>query len=196
MALEDMGIMRGIPGVTTLEPVDNVMLENLIRQVKDLYGVFYIRLLRKATTAIYEQGSEFEIGKGVLLRDGTDVTLFASGVLVADTLRAAGLLAERGISARVVNLFTWKPIDEALIVRCAEETGAAVSVENHSVINGLGSAIAEVLAENVPVPLERVGAQNRFGEVGPQDYLKKTFGMTAEDIADKAGKAVSRKKRK
>jgi len=196
MALEDMGILRGIPGVTVLEPTDNVMLENLIRQIKDLYGVFYIRLLRKQTMVIYEEGSQFEIGKGVLLRGGSDVTLFVSGVLVADTLQAAKLLEQDGISARVVNLFTWKPIDADLIERCAAETGAAVSVENHSVCNGLGSAIAEVLAERAPIPLERVGAQGRFGEVGPQDYLRKVFGMTAEDIAKKARKAIGRKQDK
>jgi transketolase len=121
------------------------------------------------------------------------VTLIASGCLVSDTLDAAQQLSEQGISARVVNIFTWKPIDTELIVRCAKETGAIVTVENHNIIGGLGSAVAEVLAENAPTVMERIGSQDRFGEVGQVDYLKKAFGMTAEDIAEKAKKAFGRK---
>jgi transketolase len=193
MPFEDMALMRAIPGATLLEPVDNVMLENLLRQVKDRYGLYYIRLLRKEPVMIFEPGSTFEIGKGVVLRDGQDVTLIASGCLVGDTLDAAQQLSEQGISARVVNIFTWKPIDTELIVRCAKETGAIVTVENHNIIGGLGGAVAEVLAENAPAVMERIGSQDRFGEVGQVDYLKKAFGMTAEDIAEKAKKALGRK---
>ncbi len=193
MPFEDMALLRTIPGATVLEPTDGVMLENLLRQVKDLYGVFYIRLLRKEPVMIYEPGSTFEIGKGVVLRDGTDVTLISSGFLLPDTLEAAELLQKRGIRARVVDMFTWKPIDTELIVKCAKATGAIVTAENHSIIGGLGSAVAEVLVENAPVPMERIGS-DRFGEVGSVDYLKKAFHMTAEDIAAKAEKAVQRKK--
>jgi transketolase len=193
MPFEDMGIMRNIPGVTLLEPTDGAMLADLLQQVKDLYGVFYIRLLRKEPMRIYEAGSTFEIGKGVTLRDGGDVTLITSGYLVSDTLKAADMLGEQGVSARVVNIFTWKPIDTELIVRCAKETGAIVTVENHSIINGLGSAVAEVLAENEPTPLERIGSRDRFGQVGPVDYLQKAYEMTAEDIVKKALKAIERK---
>lgn len=193
MPFEDMGIMRNIPGITVIEPTDGVMLENIMRQIKDIFGVFYIRLLRKEPMRIYEQGSEFEIGKGVTLKQGSEVTLIASGFLTSEAVKAAQSLEESGISARVVNMFTWKPIDKELIVKCANETGAIVTVENHNVINGLGSAVAEVLVENSPVPMERIGSQDRFGQVGSVDYLQKEFQMTADDIVKKAKKAIARK---
>ncbi len=193
MPFEDMGIMRNIPGITIIEPTDGVMLENIMRQVKDMYGVFYIRLLRKEPMTIYEKGCEFEIGKGISLRQGSDVTLIASGFLTSEAIKAAKILEQSGVSTRVVNIFTWKPIDKELIIKCANETGAIVTVENHNIINGLGSAVAEVLAENAPVPLERIGSRDKFGEVGSVDYLQKAFEMTADDIVEKARKAVSRK---
>jgi transketolase len=193
MPFEDMALLRTIPNATILEPADGIMLEDLLRQVKDLYGVFYIRLLRKEPLMIYEPGNTFTIGKGVVLRDGSDVTLIGSGFLLPDTLEAAEILEKQGISARVVDMFTWKPIDKELIVKCANDTGAIVTVENHSIIGGLGSAVAEVLAEHAPAPMERIGS-DRFGEVGPVDYLKKAFHMTADDIAAKAKLAIQRKK--
>ena len=193
MPFEDMGLLRCIPDATIMEPTDCVMLESILRQVKDMYGVFYIRLLRKEPIRIYEQGSEFDIGKGITIRDGSDITLIASGVLVGEALSAAELLEKQGISARVVNIFTWKPIDTDLIVQCARETGAIVTVENHNIINGLGSAVAEVLGENAPTPLGRIGSQDQFGEVGSVDYLIKTFKMTAQDIAAKATEVLKKK---
>ena len=193
MPFEDMALLRSIPGATVIEPTDCVMLENILRQVRDMYGVFYIRLLRKNPVAIYAPGSTFEIGKGVTLRDGSDVTLIASGFLTSEALRAADMLDKEGISARVVNIFTWKPIDEALITQCAQETGAIVTVENHNVIGGLGSAVADMLVRNKPVPAEMIGSQDRFGQVGPVDYLQKEYGMTADDIAGKAKKVIQRK---
>lgn len=193
MPFEDMGIMRNIPGMTVIEPTDSVMLENIMRQVKDMYGVFYIRLLRKEPMKIYEEGSKFKIGKGVTLKDGDDVALITSGFLTSETLKAAETLESEGIKARVVNMFTWKPIDKELIINCANETGAIVTVENHNIINGLGSAVAEVLVENIPVPMERIGSQDKFGEVGSVDYLKKAFEMTAEDIIKKVKKVLARK---
>jgi transketolase len=193
MPFEDMGLMRNVPGITLLEPADSVMLRDILKKIKDMYGVFYIRLLRKEPVRIYEEGSTFEIGKGIVLRDGTDVTLIASGILVSEALSAAEMLRKKGISARVVNIFTWKPIDSQLVLKCAEETGAVVTVENHSIINGLGSAVAEVLAEGFPVPMERVGCRDKFGEVGSVEYLKKAFEMTAEDIAERATIAVQKK---
>lgn len=193
MPFEDMGIMRNIPNLTVIEPTDGVMLQDIIRQVKDMYGVFYIRLLRKEPIRIYEDGSTFEIGKGVLLKDGSDVTLITSGFLTSETLKASELLETEGIKARVINMFTWKPIDKELIINCANETGAIVTVENHNIINGLGSAVAEVLVENVPVPMERIGSQDKFGEVGSVEYLKKTFEMTAEDIIEKTKNILARK---
>ena len=196
MPFEDMGIMRNIPDITILEPVDTVMLKDLIKQTKDRYGVFYIRLLRRNAVKIYEEGSSFEIGKGIELKEGKDVTIIATGIMVNESLKAAEILEEEGILARVVNMFTLKPIDKEIIIRCAEETGALVTAENHSILNGLGSAVAEVLAENIPVPLERVGVKDLYGEVGPVDYLAKRFEMTAEDIVLKVKKVIERKDKK
>ena len=193
MPFEDMGLMRNVPGAIVLEPTDCAMLKDLLRQVKDIYGVCYIRLLRKEPVKIYEDNSSFEIGKGVVLKEGKDLTLVASGYLVSETLKAADLLAKEGISARVADMFTIKPIDRELIEKCARETGCLVTVENHNIIGGLGSAVAEVLAETAPVPMERIGSRDRFGEVGPVDYLIGAFQMTAEDIAKMAIKALKRK---
>ena len=193
MPFEDIGIMRNIPDITILEPVDSVMLRDLIKQTANLYGVFYTRLLRKNAVKIYEEGSTFEIGKGVQLRDGKDVTIIATGIMVDEALKAAEALEVDGISARVLNMFTLKPIDKEAIIKSAEETGAIVTAENHNVINGLGSAVAEVLVENRPVPMERVGVFDRFGEVGPESYLRERFNLTASDIMEKIKKVIARK---
>lgn len=193
MPFEDMGLMRNIPGATIIEPTDSVMLKEIIRQLTGLYGVFYIRLLRKNAVNIYKEGSTFTIGKAIEIREGRDVTIIASGVLVSEALEAARQLEAQGVSARVVNIFTWKPIDKEAIVKAARETGAIVTVENHNILNGLGSAVAEVLVENSPVPMERIGCRDEFGEVGPEDYLKARFGMTAADIVQKTQKVVARK---
>ena len=194
MPFEDLGLMRNIPGITILEPVDAAMLKDLVTQTADKYGVFYIRLLRKNAVKIYEEGSTFEMGRGITLKEGKDATIIATGILVAEALKAAESLEGEGICARVVNLFTLKPIDSELIIKCAEETGAIVTAENHNILTGLASAVAEVLVENTPVPMERIGVRDLFGEVGPQEYLMKRFGMTAEDIAAKVKKVIARKK--
>lgn len=194
MPLEDMGIMRNIPEMTILEPVDNVMLRDLIQQLETRYGMFYIRLLRRFAVGIYAEGSSFEIGKAAPLRDGKDVTIFATGLMVDVALTAAELLEQKGISARVQNMFTLKPIDTEAIITCAGETGAIVTAENHNVINGLGSAVAEVLSEHCPTPLERVGVQDLFGEVGPEDYLRERFDLTPEKMVEKVEKVLKRKK--
>jgi transketolase len=194
MPFEDMGIVRNIPTATILEPVDSAMLKDLMKQTSKLEGLFYIRLLRKNAIKVYEEGSTFEIGKGVTLKEGNDVTLIATGIMVDDALKAAEMLEKVGVSARVVNIFTLKPIDSELITKCAKETGALVTVENHNIINGLGSAVSEVVVENLPVPVERVGVKDRFGQVGPVDYLKETYGLTADDICSSVQKALGRKK--
>lgn len=193
MPFEDMGMMRCVPEVTIIEPTDSIMLADMVRQTKEKYGVFYIRLSRKKCEKIYEDGSTFEIGKAAKIRDGKDITIFATGICVAEAVKAAELLEKEGISAAVSNMFTIKPIDKDAVIEAAETTGAIVTAENHNIINGLGSAVAEVLAENICVPMERIGARDCFGEVGPVDYLKERFQMTAEDIAEAARKAVSRK---
>lgn len=193
MPFEDMGIMRNVPEMTVMEPTDNAMLEDIIRQLSLVRGMYYVRLLRRFATKIYEPGSNFTIGRAVTLRDGGDVSIIASGIMVAEALRAAEILDGKGVSARVLNMFTLKPIDKEAVIQCAEETGAIVTAENHNIINGLGSAVAEVLAENAPAPLERVGVQDLFGEVGPEDYLRKRFGLTPEDIVSKVDRVIERK---
>lgn len=193
MPFEDMGILRNVPNITILEPVDSVMLENIIEQIADKYGVFYTRLLRKNAVKIYEEGSTFEIGKSIGLREGKDVTIFATGIMVAEALKAADELDKEGISVRVENMFTLKPIDKEAILKCAKVTGAIVTAENHSILNGLGSAVAEVIAENELVPLERVGVEDRFGQVGPVDYLKEQYNLTYKDIMSKVKKVLERK---
>ena len=194
MPIEDMGLLRTIPEVTLLEPTDSVMLADLMRQTKDMHGVFYIRITRKVTDRVFEDGSTFTIGKAVTLREGTDVTLITSGYCTTDTMKAAEYLAEEGISARVLNVFTWKPIDTEAIAGAAEQTGAIVTVENHNIVNGLGSAVAEVVGEHCPVPLRRIGVPDVFGEVGSIDYLKGIFGMTTDDIVRAAKEVIARKK--
>lgn len=195
MPLEDIGMMRCVPAVTIVEPADSVMLEDILRQAKDTYGVFYIRLSRKISEKIYKDGSTFEIGKAAKLREGKDATIFATGICAAEALRAADMLAAEGIDAAVSNMFTIKPVDAEAIIEAAKTTGAIVTAENHSIINGLGSAVAEVLAENICCPMERIGAKDRFGEVGDMDYLKKAMGMGAEDIAEAVRRVVARKEK-
>ncbi|MCB6992136.1 transketolase family protein [bacterium 210820-DFI.6.37] len=182
MPFEDLAVMRCIPGMTVIEPTDSVMLEDIIRKTKSLYGMYYIRLVRKKTKRIFDKGSSFDIGKGILLREGSDVTIIASGIMVAEALTAAERLRRCGISARVVNLFTIKPIDKEIIIESAKKTGRIVTAENHNIIGGLGSAVAEVLSESCPVPMKRIGVRDIFGEVGSIDYLKEKFALTAGHI--------------
>ena len=193
MPFEDMGIMRGIPEMTVLEPTDTVMLADIIHQSSGVYGMHYMRLVRKQSVRIYEDCSTFEIGRAVTLREGMDVTIIASGYCVAEALKAAEELSVRGIRARVLNMFTWKPLDTEAVVKAARETGAIVTAENHNVINGLGSAVAEALVKNSPVPVEMVGVQDQFGEVGPVDYLAERFELKAENIVAAVEKVRMRK---
>jgi len=193
MPFEDMGVLRSIPQITLLEPTDPVMLENLVRQLETAYGVYYLRMARKNVTGVYAPGSEFEIGKGNILRQGTDVTVIASGILVAEALSASERLAAEGVSVRVVDLFTWKPVDTALIERCALETGAIVTAENHNTVGGLGAAVAEAAAKTAPVPIEMVGTDDRFGQVGTQDYLRKAYDLTDDRIISAVKRAMARK---
>lgn len=193
MPFEDLGIMRGIPGMTVIEPADSTVIADMVRQVADIYGMHYIRLVRKNAPKVYEEGSTFDIGKAVQIRDGKDVTIIACGICVAEAIKAAGILEQEGISARVLDMFTIKPIDKEAVIAAAKDTGAIVTAENHSINNGLGSAVAEVLCENIPTPIARIGSQDEFGEVGPVDYLKERFGLTAENIVAAAKKVIAKK---
>ena len=193
MPFEDMGVLRSIPGITLIEPTDPVMLENILKQLATLHGVFYLRMARKNAAAIYDAGSKFEIGRGNMLLPGNDVTIIASGIMVVEALKAAAILRAENVSAGVIDMFTWKPIDAGLIAECARSTGAIVTAENHNVIGGLGSAVAEVLCASHPVPLEMVGVQDRFGQVGTEDFLREEYGLTSGEIAMAVMRAINRK---
>ncbi len=195
MPFEDMGIMRAIPEMTVLEPTDSVMLKALIPQLAEQYGMAYLRLVRKAVKRVYPEGTRFTIGKAVTVCEGQDVTVIASGFCVSEAAEAAAMLAGEGISVRVLDMFTWKPLDEDAVLAAARETGAVVTAENHNVMSGLGAAVASVLAKGCPAPMEMVGVQDRFGEVGKLDELAEHFGLTARYIVDAVRLAVVRKGR-
>ena len=193
MAFEDFGVLRSIVGIRLFEPTDNVMMRALIPRIASEYGVDYIRMPRRSVVKIYEEGETFAPGEAKLLREGGDVLLAASGVLVSEALIAAELLANEGVEASVLDCFTIKPLDTEQIAAYAKKTGCVVAAENHNVIGGLGSAVAEALGERAPVPLERVGVKNAFGEVGSQNYLMDRFGLRAKEICAAAKRAIARK---
>ena len=182
MPFEDMALYRAIPEATVMDITDSAMLEDVLRQSVNRHGVNYIRVGRKNSVQVYESGSRFEIGRAIQLRSGADVTLIACGIMVHEALQAANALARQGIDARVIDMFTVKPLDVEAVVRCAQETGAIVTAEEHSVIGGLGSAVAEVTATHCPVKMAMVGQQDTFGESGKPEELKDKYGMTAADI--------------
>jgi len=194
-ANEDIAIMRALPNMTVVVPADAVETEKAIRAAVKFYGPMYIRLSRPKTPIIYENADcDFQIGRGIVVREGKDVTIFACGLMVSESLDAAQILEKEGIRARVVDLHTIKPLDKELIVRCAQETGAVVTAEEHSILGGLGGAVAEVLVENEPVPMVRVGLKDIFGESGkPEDLLVK-YGLTPADVAGAARAVLRRKK--
>lgn len=193
MPFEDMALMRAIPHMVCFEPVDATMLEKAVDQIADYQGAVYIRLQRKKAEKVFDDTLKFELGKAIKIKDGKDVTLIASGIMVARAIEAAELLKEDGISARVVNIHTWKPIDKDAIIKCAKETGAIVTCENHNVCNGLGSAVAEVVCQNSPVPMRLVGVKDEFGQVGKNAYLSEQYHITTQDIVEAAREVVKNK---
>ena len=193
MPFEDCALYMTIPNAVVIDSCDIVQTKSLTKKLAADNRPSYMRLIRKAFTTVYADGSEFKIGKGVTLKDGKDVTIIASGIMLDEALKAEELLAKEGVSARVIDMHTWKPLDEELVIKAAQETGCIVTAENHQVSCGLGSAVANVLTEKCLVPLERVGIQNRFGQVGPQDFLMKEYNLTADDIASAAYRAMKRK---
>lgn len=195
MALEDIGIMRSMAGITILDPSDEVQLRSIMPQVMENPGVHYIRLYRKTNRKIYADGTKFVLGKSYLTREGSDVTIIAEGaVMVPEALLAAELLAQDGIQARVVDMFTIKPLDKEAVVRAARETGAVLTAENHNIYNGLGSAVAEVLAEErLAVPFGRIGFCDTVGETADMDFIMKKFGLDFRTIAARAKRLATAK---
>ena len=191
--LEDLGLMRTIPGMVILNPADAVEARLAVKAAIDYEGPVYMRFGRLAVPTVFDDTYKFEIGKGSCLKDGTDVTIIATGLMVGEALEASEILKEKGINARVVNIATIKPIDKDIIIKAAEETGAIVTAEEHNINGGLGSAVAEVLVENSPVHMERIGTKDVFGCSGKPAELMEKYELTAKDIAKAAEKAISRK---
>lgn len=193
-ALEDIAAFRAIPGMTVISPADPIETALATRAILEFEGPVYMRTGRSGAKRLFGDDHKFEIGKGQIVRDGTDVTLVACGVEVARALEAAELLQVDGIDARVVNMATIKPIDTALLARCAEETGAIVTAEDHNIYGGLGSAVSEAVTQTYPCAIEFVGLRDTFGTSGEPEELAEHFGITAPFIADAAKRAISRKR--
>ena len=193
--LEDIALMRVIPGMTVLVPADGVETEQVVRAAAEYVGPVYIRLGRLPTPIIYNNEYKFKIGKANLLKEGKDVTIIACGTMVYEALQSAEILAKEKITASIINMSTIKPLDKETIIESARKTGAVVTAEEHNIIGGLGGAVSEVLAENVPVPMKRIGINDSFGESGKPAELLKKYKLTAEDIADACKEVIGVKKR-
>lgn len=183
-AIEDIALMRTIPGMIVISPSDGMSAKKLIREAALLDGPVYVRLGRSAVPGIYEEDSNVRIGKGAVVRDGSDYTVIATGVMVNEAMMAAEILVGEGISLRVIDMHTIKPIDKEIIIKAATETKGIVTAEEHSVIGGLGSAVSEVVVQNCPVKMAFVGLQDTFGESGKPAELLTKYGLTANDIAN------------
>jgi transketolase len=193
-ALEDLAAFRAIPGMTVISPADPIEAALATRAILEFQGPVYMRTGRSPSKRVYDESHTFEIGKGHVVRDGSDVTIVACGVEVARAVDAAQKLAEENINARVVNMATIKPIDSALLARCAAETGAIVTAEDHNIHGGLGGAVAEALAATHPCPIEFVGVKDTFGASGEPEELAHHFGISAPFIAEAAKRAIARKR--
>jgi transketolase len=191
--LEDLACYRSIPNMVVLSPCDPVEVSLATKAILDFKGPVYMRTGRSDATRILAEDYKFEIGKGRILQEGTDISIIACGVEVARALDAAKLLSDEGISARVVNMSTIKPIDTDLLVSCAKDTGAIVTAEDHNILGGLGSAVAEALVQNEPCPIEFIGVKDVFGESGEPDELAEKYELTATFIAKAAKRSIDRK---
>lgn len=186
--IEDISLMRTLPNMTVLSTSDDVQTKWAVKEISKINGPVYLRLSRLATPIIYGENQKFEIGKAVQIGEGTDATIFATGVTVSEAIRAQEILENMGIKVRVVDIHTVKPIDKDMVIKCAKETKKLISVEDHNVIGGLGSAISEVLTEEYPVKLVRMGINDTFGKSGKAIELMQYFGITAENIVEKVVK--------
>lgn len=183
--LEDISLMRTLPNMTVISPSDDTQVRWVIQKISKMDGPVYVRLARLATPVIYEDNQKFEIGKAIQIGEGIDGTVFATGVMVAEAIKAQEELKSQGIDIRVVDVHTIKPIDKEIIIKCAKETKKLVSIEDHNIIGGLGSAISEVLTDEYPVKLERMGIKDTFGKSGKAEELMEYFGLTSKAIVEK-----------
>lgn len=191
---EDIGLMRTIPGMTIINPADDVEARKAVFAAAEFDGPVYMRFGRLAVPTLFDESYDFQIGKGVQLAEGNDVTIVATGLMVGEAIKARELLANDGISARLINIHTIKPIDKDIIIKAAQETGAIVTTEEHNIIGGLGSAVCEVLSEACPTPVIRNGVEDTFGKSAPALEVLEYFGLTAQKIAAQAKQAIAMKK--
>jgi transketolase len=190
---EDLALMRVIPGMTVISPSDDTTTKAAIKAAAEYYGPVYIRLGRMAVPVLYNPDElDYKIGKGIVAAEGDDIAIVATGIMVSSAIEASRQLKEEGISARVIDIHTIKPLDKDLILKAAKETGRIVTVEEHSIIGGLGSAVSEFLSEEYPVPVIKIGVNDVFGESGPGAEVLKKYGLSVENIIDKAKLAVSK----
>ena len=182
---QDIGMMKAIPNMTVICPSDDTQTKWIIKEISKIDGPVYVRLSRLATPVIYEEDNQFEIGKGVQIGNGTDATIIATGVTVAEAIKAQEILKGKGIDVRVVDMHTIKPIDKELIIKCAKETKRIITIEDHSTIGGLGSSVCDVLSENYPTKVEKMGINDKFGESGKAEELMRFYGIDAQAIVEK-----------
>jgi transketolase len=194
MPFEDMSVLRGIPKIKLIEPTDSVILRGIFDELIKKPAVYYLRLKRKNTPAIYNDSDTFNIGKANIIRKGKSASIICSGIMVAESLKAADILETEGIDVTVVNMHTWKPVDEDVIAWCSRETGAIVTAENHNIFGGLGGAVCEAVCRLEPCRVEPVGVNDELGEVGDEEFLKARFGLTADNIVKAVKRAISHKK--
>ena len=186
MSMEDIGVLRSIPGIVIFEPTDVVQLKKLLPQVVDYYGVVYIRMFRKKIDSVFTESDEFDLFKASVIQEGSDLSIFCSGIMVQETMLANEKLKQMCINADIINIQTIKPIDREAVVKSAKKTGAVLTAENHNLIGGLKSAVSEVFAEEFPVPIKSVGVNDVFGQVGKMPYLKEVYKMRSCDIVSAA----------
>ena len=189
---EDFALMRTIPGMTVMCPADDVEARQMVKAAYEMQGPVYMRFGRAATPVFHEESYAFQIGKGEVIQDGADIAIIATGIMVPEAIEAGKALAEAGISARIINMAPIKPLDEELVLKAAKECGKIITVEEHSIIGGLGEAVCSVLAENCPVPVKRIGVNDEFGHSGPAAALLKQFGLCADNIAAQAKKMLGK----
>lgn len=193
MSMEDIGVLRSIPNLVIFEPVDAVQLYKSLPVILEYNGPVYIRMFRKVADPIFGDNYNFDLFKADIVKEGTDVTLLASGIMVKEALKASEILKNEGINVEIINVHTIKPLDEETILNSLRKTKACVVLENHNLIGGLYSAVSELLVEKLPMRITKIGVKDRFGEVGKMPYLKEVMGMTTEDVVEATKKAISYK---
>lgn len=194
MSVEDIGVLRSIPNMVIFEPVDNTQLKSMLPQILSYEAPVYIRMLRKTAPDIFDESEQFDLFKSKKIKEGKDISIFCSGIMVEETLKANKILQSQGIDAEIINIHTIKPIDKEAVINSVRKTRAVVTAENHNVIGGLRSAIAEVISENFPVPLRAVGIKDVFGQVGKLPFLKQAYSMQDTDIVKAALECLELKK--